>query len=252
MLSTHYTITPDEMTEILDRLTPHFPPYLTKIAHGPFGGLVFEFEQFTGLEAQPVRPSTRHDDRLRYVPEADDKAEHILREKAGRVLDRCFEQAEEQWRDAAYVADLKRVVQDGPALWEAYSREAEALGAAYDYLRTPEAAAEWPSAVSRLIDAQSRAAAAAAAFDARAETIADAHDRHVYADLGRDAALAAAGYPQATEWHIADASCYGRRQYSEWETDLPLAEQISRLVAQQDTHLAKVARLSGTTNWSKR
>ncbi|MFE1519571.1 hypothetical protein ACFW9I_22575 [[Kitasatospora] papulosa] len=246
MLPEHYTITPDEMTEILDRLKPHLPPYLKEIGRGPYGGLVVEFEPFTGREAEPVRPSTRYDDRLRYVPEADDEAEHLLREKAARVLDRLFEQAGENWRDAAYVADLRRIVQDAPARWAAYRREAEALDTAYAYLRTPKAAAEWPSAVSRLIDAQSRAGAAAAAFDERGQQIADAHDRHVYADLGRQAALTAAGYPEAAEWHIADASSYGRRQYMDWETHPPLTEQIRRQVEQQDTHLAKVRRLTGT------
>ncbi|MFG3179821.1 hypothetical protein ACGFZC_32825 [[Kitasatospora] papulosa] len=248
MLPEHYTITPDEMTEILDRLKPHLPPYLKEIGRGPYGGLVFEFEPFTGREAEPVRPSTRHDDRLRYVAEADDEAEHLLREKASRVLDRLFEHAGEDWRDAAYVADLRAIVQDAPALWAAYRRAAEALGTAYQYLRRPEAAAEWQSAVSRLIDAQGRAAAAAAAFDARAQQIADAHDRHVYADLGPAEALKRAGFPEATDWHIADASSYGRRQYMDWDTHPPLAEQIRRQVEEQDTHLAKVRRLSGTTN----
>ncbi|WP_404974913.1 hypothetical protein [[Kitasatospora] papulosa] len=246
MLSEHYTITPDEMTEILDRLKPHLPPYLTKIERSEFGHLVFEFEPFTGREAEPVRPSTHHDDRLHYVPEADDEAEHLLREKASRLLDRLFERAQDEWRDAAYVADLRHIVQDAPARWAAYRREAEALDTAYAYLRRPEAAAEWQSAVSRLVDAQSRAGTAAAAFDERGQQIADAHDRHVYADLGRQAALTAAGYPEAAEWHIADASSYGRRQYSDWDTHPPLAEQIRRQVEEQDTHLAKVRRLSGT------
>ncbi|MDX3186178.1 hypothetical protein PV334_33605 [Streptomyces sp. ME02-7008A-1] len=246
MLGERYKITPDEMTEILDRLRPHFPPYLTKIDRSEFGHLTFEFTPFTGREAEPVRPSTHHDDRLHYVPEADDEAEHLLREKASRLLDRLFERAQDEWRDAAYVADLRRIVQDAPARWAAYRREAEALDTAYAYLRTPEAATEWPSAVSRLIDAQSRAGAAAAAFDERGQQIADAHDRHVYADLGRQAALTAAGYPEAAEWHIADASSYGRRQYMDWDTHPPLTEQIRCQVEQQDTHLAKVRRLSGT------
>lgn len=218
MFSNSHKITPDEMPEILDRLQPHFPPYLTKVGRGEFGGLDFEFEPFTGREAESVQPSTHHDARLSYVYKDDDPAERLIREKALRVLDRCFERAQQQWRDAAYVADLRDVVQDAPALWVFYSRDVEALDAACAYLRTPEAAAEWPSAVSRLVDAQSRAAAAAAAFDERAQHIADAHDRHVYADLGPVEALKRAGFPEATNWHIADASCYGRRQYSDWET----------------------------------
>ncbi|MFE6189118.1 hypothetical protein ACFQ6U_32315 [Streptomyces sp. NPDC056465] len=246
MLSEHYTITPDEMTEILARIQPHLPPYLTKINKGPFGGLLFEFAPFTGREAEPVRPSTRDDDLLRYVPEADDEAEHLLREKAARVLDRCFECAQEDWRNARYVADLRNIAQNAPALWTAYTDEAKSLETAYEYLRTPEAAAEWPSAVSRLIDAQGRAAATATAFDERAEAIADAHDRHVYADLGPIEALTRAGFPQAKEWHVVSASSYGSSYYSEWETHPPLAEQIRRLIEQQDNHLAKVRRLSGT------
>ncbi|MEU2681309.1 hypothetical protein ABZ638_30980 [Streptomyces sp. NPDC007107] len=247
MLSEHYTITPDEMTEILARLKPHLPPHLKKIGPGPYGGrLTFEFEPFTGREAEPVRPSTRHDARLSYVSEDDDPAESLLREKALRVLDRCFERAQELWRDAVYVADLRNVAQDAPALWKTYSHERTTLDAAYEYLRTPEAAAEWPSAVSRLIDAQGRAAAAAAAFDERAEAIADAHYRHLYADLGHIEALKRAGFADAADWHVTDASCYGRSHYSDWETHTPVAEQTRRLIQQQDTHLAKVRRLSRT------
>ncbi|MFJ8982576.1 hypothetical protein [Streptomyces sp. NPDC102282] len=244
MLSEHYTITPDEMTEILSRLEPHLPPYLTKLGPGPFGGLVFEFAPFTGREAEPVRPSTRYDDRLHYVAEDEDEAEHLLREKAARVLDRCFEQAQEDWRDARYVADLRTVAENAPALWTAYTTEVKALETAYEYLRTPEATAEWPSAVSRLIDAQGRAAAAATAFDERAEAIADAHDRHVYADLGHIEALKRAGFADAADWHVTSASCYGRSHYSDWETHTPVAEQTRRLIQQQDNHLAKVRRLS--------
>lgn len=234
-----YRITPEGMTEIFDRLRPHLPPYLKTVHHHP-RYLRFEFAPFTGREPEPSTPDTHTDPRLAYG--SDDKAERTLRTAARRILDDLYEQARQKWRDAAYVADLKQTVQDTGARWQTYEREAKALAAAYDYLRTPAAAAEWPSALSRLVDAQDRATAAAAAFDDRAWEIARVHDTHLYADLGHDAALAKAGYPEAKDWHIASLDSYG----SSWGPGVPLTEQVRRLIKQQDTHIAKVGRLSGT------
>ncbi|MET9804666.1 hypothetical protein [Streptomyces sp. NPDC006368] len=149
--------------------------------------------------------------------------------------------------NAAYVADLKAVVQDAPELWAAFLRESAVLTAAYGYLRTPEAAQEWPSAVSRLIDAQDRTRAAAAAFDERAREIAQVHERHLYAELGCADALRAAGYPEGEAWHVVEAYQYGGRAYSSgWDVH-PLEAQVRRLIEDQDAHVAKVGRLSGMT-----
>ncbi|MFI6663084.1 hypothetical protein ACIBL8_47285 [Streptomyces sp. NPDC050523] len=43
---------------------------------------------------------------------------------------------------------------------------------------------------------------------------------------------------------------YGRGYHSSFSTCVPLEEQMRRLIEQQDTHIAKVGRLSGaaTTN----
>nr|MDT0521298.1 hypothetical protein [Streptomyces sp. DSM 41633] len=240
-----FKITPEELTEIFSRLQQYLPKYLKKI-DAQSHGLRFEFEPFTGREGEPWEPSTHDDPKLSYIRESDDEAEHLLREKARVVLAAVYEKARNEWRDAAYIADLKVVVKDAGARWKTYQHEAKALTAAYDYLRTPEAAKEWPSAVSRLIDAQDRTKAAAVAFDERALEIAEVHDKHLYADLGQDAALAAAGFPEAKDWHITASHHYGQRHYSDWDTHPPLEEQARRLVEQQDAHVSKVGRLSGT------
>ncbi|WP_449350245.1 glycoside hydrolase family 3 C-terminal domain-containing protein [Streptomyces shaanxiensis] len=155
-------------------------------------------------------------------------------------------EADAAWRDAAYVADLKDTVRDAPDRWRAYEREAKALESAYAYLRTPEAAKEWPATLSRLIDAQDRTRTAAAAFDERAEEIARVHEKHLYADLGHAAALTQAGYLEATGWPIAPADDYGSSYYSAFNTHVPLTELVRRLIEQQDNHITKVGQLMGT------
>ncbi|CAM5524681.1 MULTISPECIES: hypothetical protein [Streptomyces] len=237
--------TPDELTEIFTRLQPYLPKHLKKVAPKPSGhGFHFELAPFTGHEEEPSRPSTHDDPKLSHVPESENAAEHQLRVKASLILTHLYDRAREEWRDAAYVAALKAAVQDAPARWKTYQHELKALESAYDYLRTPEAAREWPAALSRLIDAQDRTKAAAVAFDQRAQQIAEVHEQHLYAHLSRDAALAAAGVPEARSWHIAEAEYYGRTYYSDY-TFPPLEERVRRLVEQQDAHVTKVSRLSG-------
>ncbi|MEU6102787.1 hypothetical protein [Streptomyces flaveolus] len=235
---------PDTFTvpfqQVLDRITPHLPPYLRKIEPTPYGSVRFEFAPFTGHEKEPAKPQSYYDDpRLNYVRESEDQAEHRIRTVARDVLDDLYQQARGKWQDAAYVADLRRVVKDAPERWRAYEREAKALEAAYAYLRTPQAATEWPAAISRLVDAQDSARAAAARFDERAAGIAFAHDRHLYADLGHGQALTAAGYPEAKDWYVGDGSGGYFRD--------GLAAKVDRLIQEQERHLAKVGRLSGTS-----
>jgi hypothetical protein len=242
-----FQITPAELTEIFSRLRPYFPESLKKVEPRPGGyGLRFQFAPFTGREEEPHQPFTHDDPQLGYISESENAAEHLLREKARVVLADLYRAARQEWQEAAYIADLKDVIRDAPARWKTYQHELKGVQAAYDYLRTPEAAQEWPSAVSRLIDAQDRTTAAAVAFDQRAREIAQVHETHLYADLGRDAALKAAGYPEAKSWPIADAHDYDRSHYGPWDSVLPLAEQARRLIEQQEAHVAKVARLSGT------
>ncbi|MGY4966766.1 hypothetical protein [Streptomyces sp. 900105245] len=243
-------VTPDETREIFARLMPHLPKQLQKVEPNPSGwGLRFVFTAFTGREPRPSLPAAFYQDpKLRYVAEDVDPAEHRLRDLADHIASDVYERALELWKDAAYVGDLRQVVKDAPERWRAYEREVKALEAAYAYLRTPEAATEWPSALSRLVDAQARTQVAADGFDVRGEEIAEVHSKHLYADLGRDQALAQAGYPDAAAWHLAEPDHYHRGQHFAGSNDVPLTEIVRRLIAEQDAHVAKVARLSGTTN----
>jgi hypothetical protein len=86
---------------------------------------------------------------------------------------------------------------------------------------------------------QDRTRAAAVAFDERARDIAHVHDHHLYADLSQDEALARAGYPEAKDWHVGDGFG-GHFHYG-------LTGKVDRLIQEQEAHLAKVGRLSGTT-----
>lgn len=226
--------------QVLDRITPHLPPYLLKIEATAYGQVCFEFAPFTGCEKEPAKPQSYYDDaRLTYVAESEDQAEHRIRTIARDVLDDLYRQANKRWQDAAYVAELRRVVRDAPERWRDYEREAKAMEAAYAYLRTAEAGREWPAAISRLVDAQDRTRAAAAAFDARAADIADAQYRHLYADVGHAQALVQAGYPEAKDWHVGDG-------FGGYFRD-GLAAKVDGLIEEQERHLAKVRRLSGTT-----
>ncbi|MFC9282785.1 hypothetical protein [Streptomyces collinus] len=242
-------VKPDETREIFNRLQPHLPTQLQKVEPNPSGwGLSFVFTPFTGREPRPSLPAAFYQDpKLRYVAEDVDPAEHRLRELADHIVCDLYDRAQELWADAAYVADLRQVVRDAPERWRTYERDLKALQAAYAYLRTPEAAAEWPSALSRLIDAQARTMTAAEAFDDRAQAIVEVHAKHLHADLGRNAALERAGHPDAQHWHLTEPEHYHRGQHF-FDTDVPLAEIVRRLIEQQDAHLAKVARLSGTTS----
>jgi hypothetical protein len=240
LLGNTITVTADEHRQIWERLAPHLPPYLRKIENHPSGwGLSFQFAAFTGREEEPDVPRAFYSDpQLTYVRESENPGEHRLRRAADTIINDLYTKAREEWRNAAYVADLRKVVRDAPDCWKAYEREAKALESAYAYLRTPQAAPEWPAAISRLVDAQERTLAAAAAFDERAVDIARVHEKHLYADLGHVQALTQAGYPGAADWHVVNC-------FDGYFSDF-LRETVTRLIEEQETHLAKVARLSGT------
>ncbi|WP_432189855.1 hypothetical protein [Streptomyces sp. Tue6028] len=247
MLGHTVTITADEMREIFARLQPHLPPYLRKVEPNTYNtGLRYEFAPFTGREETPSTPSAFYNDpQLGYVGEDADPREHTLRQAAKSILTDLYDRAYEEWKDAAYVADLQDVVRDAPDRWRAYERELKALESAYAYLRSPEAAQEWPSAICRLVDAQHRAGAAAVAFDERAREIADVHEKHLYSDLDHGTALSRAGHPDGGDWHIVCAHEYGARYYSDHNTGVPLQEIVRRLTDQQDAHITKVSSLAG-------
>ncbi|MGW4855333.1 hypothetical protein ACWEPZ_29325 [Streptomyces sp. NPDC004288] len=239
-------LSPEQVQEILARLRPHLPSYLKKIELHPAGfGLRYDFAPFTGTEPQPEVPAAvRTDPGLTYVRESEDAAEHRLREAATEIICDLYDTARRQWMDAAYVRALTTALRGMHDLWDAYRQRAAALDRAYDYLRTPEATREWPAAITRVVDAQERAQAAAVAFDERARGVADVHEEHLYSDLSRNEGLTRAGYPQAKEWDIAAHDSYGRT-HSAHDTYVPLAEKVRRLIERQDAHMAKVARLTG-------
>ncbi|MFG3207831.1 hypothetical protein [Streptomyces sp. NPDC048192] len=242
-------ITGEQVNDIFARLQPHMPRQFRKVEPSPSGwGFRFEFAEFTGREERPSMPrSFFNDPKLTYVSESDDPAEHLLREVAGQILSDIYEDARKRWEEADYVADLRHVVKDAPDRWRAYERARKELESAYGYLRTPEAAREWMAALSRLVDAQDRALAAAKAFDERGQEIAEIHNKHRYADLWPASALKAAGYPEADDWHIASSDYYHLGYHFSGSTDVPLTEIVRRMVEEQDAHVAKVGCLAGTT-----
>ncbi|MGW6488148.1 hypothetical protein [Streptomyces sp. NPDC055056] len=233
------TVTDDEMGMILARIEPYLPTHLLAMDPAPYVGLRYSFAPFTGREEGPNRPEASYDDpALAYVRDDIDPVEHRLRRAARSILDDVFQRARELWKNAAYVAHLRDAVQDAPARWQAYERELKAVDAADAYLRTPEAGREWPAAVCRLIDAHQRLTAAATAFEERAREIARVHETFLYADLGHDDALAAAGHPAGRDWVIGSAY--------EGHYDATLTTWVRRHIQHQQDHVAQVSRLSGT------
>ncbi|KKD10997.1 hypothetical protein ACQ9AR_33415 [Streptomyces lividans] len=235
-----FQITPEEMREIHARLTPHFPPYLRAIEPNPHGwGLSFAFEPFTGREPEPCTPRSFYNDPQLSFSESNSETEYLLREKAGVVMSNLYEAAREKWKKAAYVADLRDVVKDAPHRWTRYVLASQELEEAYAYLRTSDAATEWPAAISRLVDAQDCVRAEASAFDERAADIADVHYRHLYAELTHIEALTRAGYPEAKDWHVGDG--FGGHFTG------GLTQKADHQIKEQEAHLSRVSRLAGLT-----
>ncbi|MFC8009130.1 hypothetical protein [Streptomyces cinereoruber] len=246
--------TADQLTDILNRLRPYLPTQLTTVKPGAYN-LHFSFAPFTGLEPKPEEPacqticddpklSHKHWDKEAGRPVADE-AEYELRELARTILNDSYREARIQWKNARHVAQLKKTVKDAGALWKAHQQAKSAVEAAFAYLRDPQAATEWPSAVSRLIDTHATYLAAALAFDDRAQEIAEVHSENFHEEmLGYDEALTAAGYPEAKDWQIASNDDYGtdyRGEYGRYTT----AGQAQRLIKEQEAHIAKVGQLTG-------
>lgn len=246
-----YTYTSEQLTDILDWLRPYLPKQLTTVTPGKYG-FTFTFTPFTGLEPEPQSPARYWDDpKLAY--EHTDKAagrpvvteaEYELRELARMILDDSYQAARVQWKNARHVAQLKKTVKDAGTLWKTHQQAKSAVDAAYAYLRDPKAATEWPSAVSRLVDAQDTYLTAALAFDERAEEIAEIHNANRHEEmLGNDEALKAAGYPEAKDWPIAWFEDYSRNYLGEYSS-ATTAGKAQRLIKDQEAHVAKVGRLT--------
>ncbi|GAA3153004.1 hypothetical protein ACFQ0X_43755 [Streptomyces rectiviolaceus] len=252
-IGSDYALTGPQIEDIFNvRLRPYLPAYLTNVAPKTYG-VRYTFKPFTGREEEPTAPRRIYDDpKLAYQhldekagrPVADE-AEYDLREAARFFLDDVYREARIEWKNARHVAELKTVVKDTGDRWKAHGRAKDAVEAAFSYLRDPQAAKEWPSAVSRLVDAQDTYLAAALAFDTRASEIAEVHDRYMHEEsLGYDEALKAAGYPQGKDWPIGSPGDYGRNYRGEYDSGT-LAGQAQAAIKAQEEHVAKVGRLSG-------
>ncbi|WP_103528963.1 hypothetical protein [Streptomyces sp. SM12] len=217
-----------ELVEILTRLKPHLPPSLTAV-DAKQGRLLCHFTAFTGREATPLAPYLT-------TKEFEDTEEF---HRLSTVLGDIYDQAHAEWEVAAFTADMTAVIGDTPECWTTYKAARQSLDAAYDYLRSPDASQEWPSAISRLVDCQERTLAAANAFDARALEIARVTQKHLYSAYNRADALRAAGHPEGADWPIADLDAYT----STW-VEQTLAESVRQLISTQETHVTKVSRLA--------
>ncbi|MEW2393043.1 hypothetical protein AB0933_32250 [Streptomyces venezuelae] len=256
MLGHTFQVTADELKDIFNtRLAPYLPAHLTNVEPNPSGwGISYTFKPFTGREDEPREPRRyyddpklcyRHQDREAGRPEAGE-AEYDLREKARHFLDEVYSEARTEWRNARYIAALKAVVKNTGDLYKQYGQARTAVDAAYAYLREPEAAKEWPTAVSRLIDAHGALKAAATAFDERAQQIAEVDEEHFHEEMpGYDEALKAAGYPEGKHWPIASPRDYGTNYRGEYDR-ATLSGQAQTLIREQEEHVAKVGRLAGT------
>ncbi|MYW46389.1 hypothetical protein [Streptomyces sp. SID161] len=248
-----YRLTGQQINEIFNvRLRPHLPAYLTKVEPSTYH-IHYTFQPFTGSEPKPEEPNRYWEDPNLAYQHADEKAgrpiateaEYALREAARFLLDDVYRAARIEWKNARHVAELKATVKNTDQLWKAHNQAKRAVEAAFAYLRDPEAAKEWTTAISRLIDTQNTYLAAAIAFDDRAQEIAEVHERHFHEEmLGYTEALTAAGFPQAKDWPIASTYDYGKDYCGEYRSST-LAGQAQALIKTQEAHVAKVGRLAG-------
>ncbi|MEU1134131.1 hypothetical protein ABZ383_30460 [Streptomyces sp. NPDC005900] len=255
MLGTTFQVTADEYKDIFNvRLAPYLPAHLAKVEPNPSGrGITYTFKPFTGREPRPEEPRRyfddpklcyRHQDREAGRPEADE-AEYDLREKACHFLSEVYTQARIEWRNAAHITDLKATVKNTGDLYKQYVQAKTAVDAAFAYLRDPDAAKEWPAAVSRLIDTHDALKTAAKTFDDRAQEIAEVHEKHLHEyGYGDDEALKIAGFPEGKDWPIASTYDYGRNYRGEYGSQT-LSGQAQALIREQEEHVAKVGRLTG-------
>lgn len=259
-LGMSFSLTADELKEIFNvRLAPYRPAHLEKADPRSSGwGIDYTFKPYTGAEARPEEPynrwkndpklAWRHEDERDGRPVADE-AEYALREKARYFLDQVYSEALTAWRNDRHLAALKTALADGEAAaaWKRWGQAKTATTAAYAYLRDPDAAKEWATAVSRLIDTHAEMKAAAVAFDEKARDIAQINEDNIHEEgYGYDEALRRAGHPEATEWDICDSDNYTPDYRGEWrDWDRCLQAQAARLIAEQEAHVEKVGRLTG-------
>lgn len=233
------TLSQQTLRDIIERIRRDLPSRVERIEPHGIGCVQYTLTPYTGTEPRPENPVSYRADLSLALSDAE-REEKRAREIGRHILYDINETMLREWSDARYIRDLAKAVKAASGLWRDYWRTSRALEDAYAYLRTSAAAGEWRSAISRLIDAQDRALAAARAFDERARDIAQVHDDNVYSDLTHLEALTRAGYPAAAEWDVAPVSEYGP-----WSPPRsPLEEKVRQLIEQQDAHLAKVARLS--------
>ncbi|MEV7080052.1 hypothetical protein AB0N88_16125 [Streptomyces sp. NPDC093516] len=249
-----YRLTGPQVEEIFNvRLRPYLPSYLVKLEPHTYH-VRYTFTPFTGHEAEPETPARcledpnlayRHTDKEAGRPVADD-AEYELRSAARDLLDDVYRAARAQWRNARHVAELKATVKNAGDLLKTHHQARRAVEAAFAYLREPQAATEWPAVLSRLIDAQDAYLAAAVAFDERAREIAKVHDRNTHEEmLSYAEALTAAGYPEGGSWPIVSAEDYDNHTWGSYGS-ATTAGQAQALIKEQEAHVARIARLSGT------
>lgn len=255
-IGTDYKLTGPQIEDIFNnRLTPYLPAYLTKAEPKTYN-VIYTFKPFTGREDEPAEPDYKlicddpqlahqHWDEKAGRPIADE-AEYDLRKAARFLLSDVYRNARIAWKNARHAAALKDVVKDTGDRWKAYGQAKRATEAAFSHLRDPEAAQEWTAAVSRLIDAHDTLKKTADAFDERAADIAEVHDKHFFEEMdGYTEALAKAGYPEGKDWPVGDRGDYGRDYRGEARSG-SLAYEAAQLITEQEEHVAKVGRLTGT------
>ncbi|MFC9429277.1 hypothetical protein [Streptomyces sp. NPDC056987] len=217
-------MTSEQLDELANQAKKYHHPHYTGVTHGRFGGLQFTFREFTGTEADPAMPD-------------EVWSSTALSGAARALLETEYQYARTLHRDAKYTRDLKAAADGAAPLWTACTRARTAMDDAYDALSTtPDT--HWRAAVSKLIFAQDRAAAAAQTWDAKAATIAAVHEAHVYSDLSRDAAYARAGLADV-DWHVGYQSDY------EGYGTSPVVRRTAVTIAEQRAHLKTIASLTG-------
>ncbi|GAA2811536.1 hypothetical protein GCM10010441_40290 [Kitasatospora paracochleata] len=223
-----------DVAQLASELTGWHHPHFVSITKTDDTNVQWTFKPFTGSEAEPIVPTAFWRD-------------DTLSEAARNTLEFEYEVARRLWRDARYIRDIKEAAAGAASCWDRYTQARNEMDALFTAMDTT-ADTHWRATVSKLLTAQEKTLAAAAAWDHKAKPIAYVHGTYGRTELTRREVYERAGIDptDATAWVIGDDSDYDAR----WDLK-PLQKLVHDAVEAQREHLRKVAELTADLTLGK-
>ena len=180
----------------------HHPHYLGT-EDGPWGETIWRFRAFTGQEPLPRRPDSSYRDKTLTFADRI----HLLRE---------YEAARIEWGHARMRVSAIPLLRQAAPLWQDWKAAHATLRGTFAAFRDTETN-RWRAQCLLLIDAETAAQAAAAAWDKVAGQLAELVDEHLEI-VGFDHALSLRTIAQdisldAGDWLIGPSSSYQPERY---------------------------------------